>query len=107
MSNICFRYGFKVWCMASPTGELLACQSYAGAKTLLPDVGLGQGLNVVHGLAVQYGLSPGSKVSCDNLFTSFDLLDHMGDKEWGVLGKLLSILFYLLLFWNKKMNRLQ
>ena len=75
--------------MATPNGEILACQPYAGAKTNLPDVGLGQGPNVVYGLAVQYDLGPGSKISCDNLFTSFDLLDHMGEKEWGVLGKLL------------------
>lgn len=75
--------------MATPGGELLACQPYGGAKTQLQDVGLGQGPNVVYGLATQFDLSPGSKVSCDNLFTSFDLLDHMGDKQWGVLGMLL------------------
>jgi hypothetical protein len=26
-------------------------------------------------------------VACDNLFTSFDLLDHMGKHGWGVVGK--------------------
>jgi len=38
------------------------------------------------GLAEQYGLQPGSKVYCDNLFTSMDLLDHMGDRQLGVTG---------------------
>lgn len=80
------RFGWKIWCMATAAGELLACQPYAGAKTLIPDVGLGQGPNVVYGLANQYGLEDGSKVSCDNLFTTFDLLDHMTDKGWGVVG---------------------
>jgi len=72
--------------MANPTGELLACQPYAGAKTKIPDVGLGQGPNVVYGLPDQFGLSPGSKIACDNLFTNFDLLDHAAEREWGVLG---------------------
>ena len=80
------RFGWKIWCLASSTGELLACQPYAGAKTLLPDYGLGQGPNVVFGLSNQYGLLPGSKLICDNLFTSFDLLEHMADRGWGVTG---------------------
>lgn len=80
------RYGWKVWILATASGQLLACQPYAGAKTLIADQGLGQGPNVVLGLAQQYQLKPGSKVGCDNLFTSFDLLDHMGDRGWGVVG---------------------
>jgi hypothetical protein len=32
---------------------------------------------VVLGLSEQYNLLPGSKIYCDNLFTSMDLLDHM------------------------------
>ena len=82
-----FRYGYKLWCLASPTGELLAVQPYAGAKTKIPDVGLGQGPNVVYGLADQFGLAPGSKIACDNLFTSFDLLDHAAEREWGVISE--------------------
>ena len=80
------RFGYKLWCMAAPTGELLRVQPYAGVKTHIADVGLGQGPNVIYGLSTQYGLKPGSKVACDNLFTSFDLLDHMADKGWGVVG---------------------
>lgn len=81
------RYGYKVWCLATPAGELLAAQPYAGAKTMIEDVGLGQGPNVVYGLCEQFGLSTGSKVACDNLFTSFDLLEHMAERDWGVLGE--------------------
>ena len=48
--------------VASAEGELLACQPYGGATTHIPDYGLGQGPNVVFGLAEQFGLIPGSKV---------------------------------------------
>ncbi len=82
------RYGYKVWCLCTSSGELLACQPYAGAKTLIPDQGLGQGPNVVLGLAEEYGLQPGTKVSMDNLFTSFDLCDHMAERGWGLVGTL-------------------
>jgi hypothetical protein len=74
--------------LASTEGELLACQPYGGASTHIPDYGLGQGPNVVLGLAEQYGLLPGCKVYCDNLFTSTDLLDHMGDRQLGLTGTL-------------------
>ena len=69
--------------MATDAGELLWCQPYAGAKTKISDVGLGQGPNVVYGLAKQYGLKGGTKLSCDNLFTSFDL---WAEKGIGVIG---------------------
>jgi len=74
-----------VWVLATAEGELLACQPYAGANIHITDYGLGQGPNVL-GLAEQYGLLPGSKAYCDNLFTSVDLLDIMGDRELGVTG---------------------
>lgn len=80
------RFGWKVWVMATPSGELLVCQPYAGARTKIPDVGLGQGPNVVYGLAEQFDLQPGTKIVCDNLFTSFDLLDHLNEKQLGGLG---------------------
>lgn len=72
--------------MASADGELLACQPYGGSSTHIKDYGLGQGPNVVLGLTDQYVLLPGSKVYVDNLFTSMDLLDHMGDRQLGVTG---------------------
>ena len=81
-----YRFGWKIWVMATPSGELLACQPYAGAKTQIPDLGLGQGPNVVYGLAQQYGLKEGSKIAAENLFVNFDLLDHMADKGLGVVG---------------------
>ncbi|XP_065651777.1 piggyBac transposable element-derived protein 3-like [Hydra vulgaris] len=80
------RYGWKVWCLATAEGELLACQPYAGLKTKIKNNGLGQGPDVVLSLSEQYGLKKGTKVACDNLFTSFDLLDHMGEHGWGVVG---------------------
>jgi Transposase IS4 len=82
------RFGYKLWIMATPAGELLAVQPYAGATTHIPDFGLGQGPNVVMGLSLQYGLKPGTKICIDNLFTSMDLLDHMGEKGYGVTGTL-------------------
>jgi hypothetical protein len=56
------RFGYKIWILASSTGELLACQPYGGSTTNIPDYGLGQGPNVIMGLSEQYGLLPGSKV---------------------------------------------
>lgn len=82
------RFGYKIWVLASAEGELLACQPYAGASTHIPDYGLGQGPNVVLGLAEQFELSPGTKVYVDNLFTSLDLLDHMGSRQLGITGTL-------------------
>jgi len=82
------RYGYKVWCLCTSSGELLACQPYAGAKTFIADQGLGQGPNVVLGLCQQYGLRPGSKLSADNLFNNFDLCDHMAENGWGLVGTL-------------------
>ena len=79
-------FGYKVWVMATSAGQLLACQPYAGAKTMLPDYGLGMGPNVVYGLAKQFGLQPGTKAVCDNLFTSVDLCDHLGEMQIGVVG---------------------
>jgi len=80
------RFGFKVWILASSDGVLLGCQPYAGGSTCLKNFGLGQGPDVVLGLAEQLDLAPGSKIYCDNLFTSMDLLDHLGEKGIGVTG---------------------
>jgi hypothetical protein len=82
------RFGYKMWILATPSGELLWVQPYAGSNTHIADFGLGQGPNVVMGLSQQCDLPPGTKVYVDNLFTSLDLLDHMGDKGYGVTGTL-------------------
>ena len=74
--------------MCTSDGQLLSCQPYAGAKTHIPDQGLGQGPNVVLGLAEQHGLLPGTKLSADNLFNNFDLCDHMSERELGLVGTL-------------------
>ena len=57
------RFGYKIWILATSRGQLLACQLYAGTATAIKAYGLGQGPDVVFGLAEQYGLLPGSKVN--------------------------------------------
>lgn len=80
------RFGYKVWVLATSTGELIHCEPYGGSKTKLFDYGLGQGPNVVYGLVEGAKLVAGTKVACDNLFTSLDLLDNMSKKGIGVVG---------------------
>ena len=40
----------------------------------------------MYNLVENANLVPGSKVYCDNLFTSLDLLNHMSAKGVGVIG---------------------
>jgi len=62
------RMGYKVWILATSSGQLLSCQPYAGAATHLKDFGLGQGPNVVMALSLDYMLLPGSKVFFKNSY---------------------------------------
>lgn len=102
------RFGYKLWILATATGELLAVQPYAGANTHIPDFGLGQGPNVVMGLALQYRLKAGAKVCIDNLFTSMDLLDNMSKRGYGVTGTLRQNRIVSIPLPNKKdANKLQ
>lgn len=80
------RFGFKVWVLATSAGELIRCEPYGGSKTKLFNYGLGQGPDVVYGLVEDAKLVAGTKVACDNLFTSLDLLDNMSKKGIGVVG---------------------
>ena len=80
------RFGFKIWAMRTPLGELIHCVPYAGKKTNITRYGLSQGPDVVYGLVEKAGIVSGSKVVCDNLFTSLDLMDHLSAKGIGVLG---------------------
>ncbi len=82
------RCGFKVWIAATAEVELLCYQPYGGAATHIKDYGLGQGPNVLLSLALRFKLLQGTKVYVDNLFTSMDLLDNVGDRQWGVTGTL-------------------
>ena len=61
------RYGFKCWAMCSSTGWLFHAEPYCGKSTWIPDVGLGQGPNVVLG---HRSVGPGALLYFDNLFTS-------------------------------------
>ena len=80
------RFGFKVWVLATSAGELIRCEPYGGSKTKLSNYGLGQGPDVAYGLVEDAKLVAGTKVACDNLFTSLDLLDNMSRKGIGVVG---------------------
>ena len=80
------RFGFKVWVMCTPSGELIRCVPSAGSKTNIFQYGLSQGPDVVYDLVESVHLLPGSKVVCDNLFTSLDLMDHLSKKGIGILG---------------------
>jgi len=80
------RFGFKIWVMCTPSGELIRCVPYAGSKTNIFQYGLSQGPDVVYDLVESVHLTPGSKVVCDNLFTSLDLMDHLSKTGVGVLG---------------------
>ena len=80
------RFGFKVWVMCTPSGELLRCVPYAGSKTNIFQYGLSQGLDVVYDLVESVHHLPGSKVVCDNLFTSLDMMNHLSKKRECHLG---------------------
>ena len=80
------RFGFKIWVMCTPAGELICCVPYARANTNIFQYGLSQGSNVLYDLVERVKLIPGSKVVCDNLFTSLGLMDHLSKKGIGVLG---------------------
>ena len=82
------RFGFKIWVISTPAGELICWVPYAGAKTNVFQYGLSQRPDVVYNLVESVKLIPGSKVVCDNFFTSLDLIDHLSQKGIGVLGSM-------------------
>jgi hypothetical protein len=56
-------------------------EPYCGADTRVEDQGLGQGPNVVLELIEKAGLTAGSELFFDNLFTSFPLLTRLSEME--------------------------
>ena len=80
------RYGFKIWTCATSDGMPAWFEPYCGTSTLLPDLGLGQGPNVVLGLVNKAGLRPGMRVTFDNLFTSTALISKLSDIGIGGTG---------------------
>ncbi|XP_066969214.1 piggyBac transposable element-derived protein 3-like [Macrobrachium rosenbergii] len=52
-------FGFKVWVMATTSGELISCTPYGGAKTQMFSYGMGQGPDVVYGLVQKANLPEG------------------------------------------------
>ena len=63
-------------------------EPYCGSDTKIPDIGLGQGPNVVMGLVHKAGVQPGSSLYFDNLFTSFPLLENLSALKIGGTGTL-------------------
>ena len=80
------RYGYKVWSLCISSGAGVTFEPYCGAHTRIENKGLGQGPNVVLDLIRKSGITRGSEVFMDNLFTSFPLLKEMSKLEIGATG---------------------
>jgi hypothetical protein len=61
----------------------------------------GPGANMVMGQIEQWN-NPGAKLYIDNLFTSLDLLNHLGDKHIGIMSTILQNWFINIPFPSKK-----
>ena len=82
------RFGFKIWAICTSDGSLLHAEPYCGSHTNIPDVGLGQGPNVVMSLADKINLQAGQHIVFDNLFTSLALLENLAEQGIGGTGTL-------------------
>ena len=82
------RSGYKIWAICSSDGYTIHLEPYAGSYTQLPEYGLGQGPNVVLGLVEKSEkiVRSGTKIVCDNLFTSIPLAEKLSEKRMGLLG---------------------
>ena len=60
------------------------------ASTLLDTFNMGQGPDVVAGLVTKFGVTKGTKLYFDNLFTSMKLLKWLSSKEIGGTGTVRS-----------------
>lgn len=67
--------------MCTADGSGVWFEPYCGADTRVEDQGLGQGPNVVLELIEKAGLTAGSELFFDNLFTSFPLLTRLSEME--------------------------
>ena len=77
-----------MWALCASDGYTIHVEPYAGSYTQLEDYGLGQGPNVVLGLIEKSPqiVRSGSKIVCDNLFTSIPLAQKLSEKGIGLLG---------------------
>ncbi|XP_068240322.1 piggyBac transposable element-derived protein 3-like [Palaemon carinicauda] len=82
------RFGFKVWAACTSDGSLLYCEPYCGSDTKIPDIGLGQGPNVVVEMSNKNNLQAGQHAVFDNLFTSLPLLENLANRGIGGTGTL-------------------
>ena len=67
--------------MSTADGSGMFFEPYCGRDTRINDQGLGQGPNVVLDLVQKADLAPGSEIFCDNLFTSFPLLEQLSNSQ--------------------------
>ena len=67
--------------MSTADGSGMFFEPYCGRDTRINDQGLGQGPNVVLDLVQKADLAPGSEIFCDNLFTSFPLLEELSNSQ--------------------------
>ena len=78
--------GFKLCCLYLSDGYLLHAEPYCGKDTNLPEIGLGQGSDVVLGMTVKCDLAKGSTMAMDNFFTTLPLLDKLTDMDMYGVG---------------------
>ena len=88
------RFGFKRCCITSSEGYLLHAEPYCGVDTDLPDIGLGQGADVVLGLIEKCEVKAGWTVTFDNLFNSLPLLDELTELGISTLSTLQQTRFH-------------
>ena len=80
------RYGYKLWCLCDTAGYLYHCEPYCGQRTQLLSTGLGQGADVVLGLAEKCDLRPGHCLVFDNFFTGLPLMNALSERGLGGTG---------------------
>ena len=84
------RYGFKIWCICSENGVPVHMEPYCGKSTLIRDLGMGCGPNVVASLIEKAGIQEGCEIYCDNLFTSLPLLKYCSERGFAITGTVRS-----------------
>ena len=75
-------------------GWLIHTEPYCGKSTLVVDLGMGQGPNVVMGLAGNADVSPGDHLFFDNLFTTILLLEKLSEMGIGGTGTMRQNRYY-------------
>jgi hypothetical protein len=83
------RFGYKMWCLASPLGYLVQMDPYQGAaKSPYGDIGMGGTVVLKLASCLLKGIH--FHLYFDNLFTSINLLERLSIMEIGGTGTLRS-----------------